>query len=246
MTPTYTACLVIIGNEILSGRTQDVNIQFLANGLGVAGITLREVRVIPDDEAIIIRTVNEVRQQFTYIFTTGGIGPTHDDITSAAIAKAFGVPLILHPDAHSQLQRYYAEEQLNEARLKMAYVPKGAELINNPVSSAPGFMIDNVYVLAGVPRIMQAMFEGLKHRLKGGPIVQTRQVSVYLAEGTIAKGFADLQQEYPEIDMGSYPFMRHERLATNLVLRGVDIPMLEEALGKLQAFIDSLSGERVE
>jgi molybdenum cofactor synthesis domain-containing protein len=246
MQKSYHACLIIIGNEILSGRTQDKNIQFIASGLGTQGIILREVRVIPDDEAVIITTVNEMRPRYDYVFTTGGIGPTHDDITSLAIAKAFGVELLRHPDAVKRLERHYGAGELNEARMKMAYVPEGATLIDNTVSSAPGFQIGNVYVMAGVPRIMQAMFDGIKHQLKGGAIIESRQLSVYFPEGIIAKGFSDLQEKYPAIEMGSYPFIRQARLATSLVLRGSDIALLERAYMDLEEFIDSLHGERVE
>lgn len=243
MTSPYTAALIIIGNEILSGRTQDSNTQFLAKELNALGIRLQEVRVIPDIEAIIIATVHTLKTQFDYIFTTGGIGPTHDDITSEAMAKAFAIPLILHEEARRRLASYYAEGDLNEARLKMAYIPEGAALIDNPVSSAPGFMLENVYVMAGVPRIMQAMFHGIKHTLKGGKIVESRDISVYLPEGAIAQGFAELQKHYPAVEMGSYPFIHQGRLGTSLVLRSEDIAQLEDAFAKVAGFIDKLGGE---
>src|SRR3954451_19193777 len=164
-----TACLLVIGNEVLSGRTRDANIQFLATHLGERGIPLREVRIIPDVPETIISTVNEVRAKFDYVFTTGGIGPTHDDITSECIARAFGVKWVLHEEARRRLAAGYANPaDLNEARLRMAHVPEGAVLIDNPVSRAPGFQIGNVFVMAGVPRIMQAMFDGIKHGLAGG------------------------------------------------------------------------------
>src|SRR6516165_12060779 len=153
-----TACLLVIGNEVLSGRTQDANIRFLAQGLGAIGIPLREVRVIPDVADTIVNTVNEVRAKFDHVFTTGGIGPTHDDITSGCVARAFGVPLIVHPEARRLLEGHYPPGGLNEARLRMAQVPEGASLLPNPISRAPGFQICNVYVLPGVPQIMQAIF----------------------------------------------------------------------------------------
>src|SRR5215467_6244662 len=161
----FTACVLIIGNEILSGRVQDENVAFLAKGLNEVGIRLKEVRVIPDDSDTIVGTVNEVRRAFDYVFTTGGIGPTHDDITSASIAEAFAVPLIIHPDARRLLESHYPPGGLNEARLRMAQVPDGATLLLNPISRAPGFRIDNVFVLPGVPQIMQAIFSELKHKL---------------------------------------------------------------------------------
>lgn len=237
-----SAALIIIGNEILSGRTQDSNTSFLAKQLNGLGIILREVRVIPDDEKVIIDTVNYLRTRFTYIFTTGGIGPTHDDITADAIAKAFAVPLIQHEDAVRRLSSYYEEGALNEARMKMAYVPEGAVLIDNPVSAAPGFILGNVYVMAGVPRIMQAMFEGIKHQLTGGNVIYSRELGVYLPEGTIAKGFAALQHAYTSVEMGSYPFIHNGRLGTCLVLRSEDTALLEEAFTAVKAFIAELNG----
>jgi len=182
-----TACVLIIGNEILSGRVQDANLAFLATGLNEAGVRLREARVIPDVAETIVSTVNEVRRNFDYVFTTGGIGPTHDDITSACIAEAFGVKLIVHPEAKRILESHYPPGGLNEARLRMAHMPEGSVLLLNPISRAPGFRIGNVYVMAGVPQVMQATFSELQHRLRGGAKVLSRSVSCGLGEGTIAK-----------------------------------------------------------
>lgn len=240
---TITAAILIIGNEILSGRTQDSNTQFLAKELNQLGIGVREVRVIPDDEAMIIGTVNALKAQFTYVFTTGGIGPTHDDITSSAMAKAFKVALVRHPEAVRRLSNYYEEGALNAARLKMADVPEGAELIDNPVSAAPGFRLENVYVLPGVPRIMQAMFHGIKHGLKGGSVVESRDISIYLPEGTIAEGFAALQEKYAVVEMGSYPFIHQGKLGTCLVLRSDNVPVLEEAFVAVKGFVTGLGAE---
>ena len=164
----YTACLIVIGNEVLSGRTRDANLQYLGRELNAIGVRLAEARVIPDDTAVIVTTVNDARARFDYVFTTGGIGPTHDDITSAAVAAAFGVPLERNPEAEARLRRHYEDKDLNAARLTMADIPRGADLIDNPVSQAPGFRLENVYVMAGVPRIAQAMFDGIRHTLKGG------------------------------------------------------------------------------
>ncbi len=164
-----TACVIIIGNEILSGRTAEANLRYLGRRLGELGVHLHEARVIPDTEDAIVTAVNQCRTIFDYVFTTGGIGPTHDDITSQSVAKAFGVPIKRNPDAVARLRAYYGAQHLNEARLKMANVPEGAHLINNPVSGAPGFEIGNVWVLAGVPSIMRVMFEGVTYRLTGGP-----------------------------------------------------------------------------
>ena len=240
---TVTACVLIIGNEILSGRTQDANLAFLANGLNEAGIRLREARVIPDDADVIIGTVNEVRRSFDYVFTTGGIGPTHDDITAASIAEAFAVPLILHPEAKRLLESHYPPGGLNEARLRMAQVPQGAALLPNPISRAPGFRIDNVFVLPGVPQIMQAIFSELKHKLQGGAALLSRSISCTLAEGTIAKDLGDLQARYPDLEIGSYPYFRRSDFGVTLVVRGTERERLGAAIEELKALIRTLGGD---
>jgi molybdenum cofactor synthesis domain-containing protein len=226
---TVTAALIIIGNEILSGRTQDANLAFLATELNEAGIQLREVRVVPDAEADIVEAVNALRTRFDHVFTTGGIGPTHDDITSASIAKAFDLPYGRHPEAERRLLAYYPPEKVNPARMKMAETPEGAELIDNPVSVAPGFTIGNVHVLPGVPSILQAMWAGLKPRLKGGAVVVSRSITVFCPEGEIAKPLGEIQALHPTVEIGSYPFMRQERFGTTLVLRSVDAAAIEAA-----------------
>src|ERR1700740_1399581 len=195
-----TACVLIIGNEILSGRTQDANLAFLARGLNEVGIRLREARVIPDEAGVIVSTVNEVRRAFDYVFTTGGIGPTHDDITAQCMADAFEVALIVHPEARRLLETHYPPGNLNEARLRMAMVPEGAQLLPNPISRAPGFQIGNVFVLPGVPSIMQGIFEQLKYRLVGGEKVLSRSISCQLAEGPLAHALAGLQERYPDVE----------------------------------------------
>lgn len=235
-----TAAVVIIGNEILSGRTQDVNLAYLGQQLNALGIRLREGRIVADVEDEIVAAVNELRRRYTYVFTTGGIGPTHDDITSESVAKAFGVKLIRHPEAERRLREHYGPERINEARLRMADMPQGAELIDNPVSIAPGYQIGNVFVLAGVPAIMRAMFDSLKHRLVGGAPVLSISISTRLAEGTIAEGLGALQKRYPELDIGSYPFFRGDRFGTTLVLRGIDAAMLSQAAQELRDLIRAL------
>jgi molybdenum cofactor synthesis domain-containing protein len=237
---TVTACVIVIGNEILSGRTKDKNLGFVAERLTEWGIRLTEARVIPDIEATIVETVNACRAAFDYVFTTGGIGPTHDDITAAAVAKAFGVKLHRHPEALKIMQRQVKPEDLNEARLKMADVPEGATLIDNPVSGAPGFQIGNVYVMAGVPMIMQAMLEGLRHKLVGGAPVLSRSVRAFLPEGTVAEGLGKIQARFAAIDIGSYPFFRKGRFGTSLVLRGTDEAELESAKGDVEALVREL------
>lgn len=202
-----TSALILIGNEILSGRTQDENTQFLARELGKLGIPLQEVRVIPDTREIIIRTVVELRAAFDEVFTTGGIGPTHDDITSPCIAEAFGVPLEIHPPTFTLLENHFLKENFNAARQRMAYLPQGAIPIANPISLAPGFSLGNVHVMAGVPRIMRAMFKNLTSRLKKGtPVISLTWHAFSLYEGNLAEGLKTIQERYPHVDIGSYPF----------------------------------------
>lgn len=219
-----TAALVMIGDEILSGRTQDKNLNFLAKNLSEHGIALREVRVIPDVTAEIIDAINAVRKKYDYVFTSGGIGPTHDDITSAAVAKAFDTNLILHKTAEEILQKHYGS-LLNDARLKMAYIPQGASLLDNPVSSAPGFRIENVFVMAGVPKIFEAMYLAAEKELVGGKKIQAKEITTELTEGVIARDLEDLQKKYPQVTMGSYPFVG----GTSLVFRSIDYVALEKS-----------------
>ena len=234
------ACLLVIGNEVLSGRTQDLNIKFIATGLGALGIPLREVRVIPDVRETIITTVNECRARFDHVFTTGGIGPTHDDITSECVAAAFGVPWEPHPEAWARMDRHYAAGQFNVARQRMATMPRGATLIDNAISIAPGFTIGNVHVMAGVPRIMQAMFTALAPTLQGGTPVQSRAVhAAGLLEGSIAEGLGAIQDRYPELDLGSYPYYRLTGSGVALVAKGTDIAALEACIAEVAALIEA-------
>ena len=216
---TITAALIIIGNEILSGRTQDANLAFLGEQLNELGVRLHEVRVIPDVEDTIIETVNTLRQAFDYVFTTGGIGPTHDDITSAAIAKAFGTELARHPEAEALLLGHYKPEDVTPARMKMADIPVGATLLDNPVSKAPGFRLENVHVLPGVPRIMQAMFKLFSHELVGGEPVLAASITSRVPEGTMASKLGEIQDSYPDADIGSYPFIKDGRAGACFVVR---------------------------
>jgi len=241
-----TAAVLIIGNEILSGRTQDTNLAYLAAGLNSVGVTLREARVVPDIAQEIVAAVNELRARYDYLFTTGGIGPTHDDITSEAVAKAFGVPWTLHPEAHQIFLEHYKPGELNEARLRMAHTPQGASLVRNAVSRAPGFRMGNVFVFAGIPRVMQAMFDAVKHDLKGGRPMLARTVSCHLAEGVIAKGLGEIQNCYPDLDIGSYPFYRRGEFGTSLVLRGRDAERLAAGTAEVIALVGDLGGTPVE
>jgi len=241
-----TACVILIGNEILSGRTQDKNLAWIAKELNEIGVRLIETRVIPDITDTIIETVNACRPNFTYIFTTGGIGPTHDDITSDAIAKAFDVKLERNKEAEAILQRHYGGEKLNAARLKMAYIPAGASLILNPVSAAPGFRIENVFVMAGVPSIMQAMFAEFRHELKGGAKMLSKTLSAYVTEGVIAERLSTIQDQCPAVEIGSYPFMRQHRLGTSLVARSTDAAALNAAHHKIKDLLLTLTQDVVE
>lgn len=237
-----TAALLVIGDEILSGRTKDKNIGYVAEYLTNIGIDLKEVRVVADEEPEIVAALNVLRARYTYVFTTGGIGPTHDDITSECVAKAFGVKWVLHPETHKIFKSIYKPEDLNEARLRMAHTPEGATLIINPVSRAPGFKMGNVYVMAGIPGVMQAMFDSVQPTLKGGPPVLSRTVSCDLPEGTIAKGLGAIQARYADVDIGSYPFYRRGSFGTSLVLRGREPKRLDQAAQEVLAMVKELGG----
>ena len=232
------AALIIIGNEILSGRTQDKNLSYLANWLNEIGIQLSEVRVIRDEEEVIVKTVNYLRETYSYVFTTGGIGPTHDDITSLSIAKAFDVELEVNDKALSILKEYYKDSELTDARMKMTMIPKGAELVENPVSKAPGFKIENVFVMAGIPLIMQGMLEGARKHLKGGDIIKSTSVDVFTPESNIAEELAELQNNFPSVEIGSYPFSKENRFGTSLVLRSEDENLLKQCELELLKIVD--------
>ena len=239
-----TACLIIIGNEILSGRTQDVNLQHLAIELNELGVRLREARVIPDIEQTIINTVNECREAFDHVFTTGGIGPTHDDITAASIAKAFNAELMIHPEIEVRIRAREAPSEVMESRMLMARVPVGSTLVDNPTGGPQGFQMGNVFVMAGVPMVMQAMVSSItKERLGGADPVRSRSVGCYLGESQIAGGLAAVQDEHPDVDVGSYPFYRKDGFGTNLVIRGTDESELETIVEKLKVLIVDEGGE---
>ena len=234
------AALIIIGNEILSGRTQDKNLSYLANWLNEIGIQLSEVRIIRDEEKIIIETVNYLRKTYNYVFTTGGIGPTHDDITSLSIARAFNVDLEINDKALSILKEYYKDSELTDARMKMTMMPKGAELVDNPISRAPGFKMENVFVMAGIPLIMQGMLEGARQYLKGGDVIKTTSVDVFTPESNVAEDLAQLQNKFPNVEIGSYPFSKENKFGTSLVLRSKDEELLNNCKLELQKIVDKL------
>lgn len=235
---SVTASLLIIGDEVLSGRTKDKNIGHIAERLTEVGIDLREVRIVADVEDDIIAAVNALRGRYTYVFTTGGIGPTHDDITADSIAKAFGVPIDVDPRARALLLEYIPEKDLNEARLRMARIPEGASLVVNEVSKAPGFRMENVIVMAGVPRIMQAMLEAVLPELEKGVPMLSATVLANALEGDVAAPLAAIAKRYPNALIGSYPFRDEQgRPNTNLVIRARDPDLLEEVRSQVAAML---------
>jgi molybdopterin-biosynthesis enzyme MoeA-like protein len=241
-----TACLIIIGNEILSGRTHDTNLPYLGQRLDQLGVRLKEGRVIADVESAIVAAVNECRINYDYVFTSGGIGPTHDDITTASVAAAFGVEVKEDPEARRRLVDFYSGQGLTPARLKMARVPAGAKLIDNPISAAPGFQLDNVFVLAGIPAVFKAMVETLAGRLSGGLPMLNRSLTTSLREGQLAAGLSELQERYHEVLIGSYPFFRDGRHGVSVVCRGTDDTRLRALLAELEKLVDTLGGTVVD
>ena len=231
----YTACVLIIGNEILSGRTQDVNLNHIALELGKQGVRVREARVVPDVMDVIVDAVNEARTTFDYVFTTGGIGPTHDDITADCIAKAFGVELVVNEEIAARIRARPADPEVMESRMRMARIPDGATLIDNITGGPQGFKKDNVYVMAGIPSVMRAMLSTV--RLQGGALVESRSVAAYLGESEVATGLTEIQNRYPHIDLGSYPFMREGRYGTTLVMRGTDPAALEAMRAEVKQLV---------
>jgi molybdenum cofactor synthesis domain-containing protein len=235
-----TAALLVIGDEILSGRTKDKNIGLVAEHCTQIGIRLKEVRIVADVEDAIVSAVNALRATYTYVFTTGGIGPTHDDITADSMARAFGTSIDVDPRAVALLRERYAEADITPARLRMARIPKGAELIENSVSKAPGFMLGNVIVMAGVPAVMQAMVEAVTPRLETGAKLISDSIRVEAPEGRVAAPLGDSQHAFPDVAMGSYPFHEDGRFGTNLVLRSTDEARLKLAKEDLIARLGPL------
>lgn len=223
------AAFLIIGDEILSGRTADENLNFLAQELTAIGINLSEVRVVKDIADDIIFAANQLRTKYDYVFTSGGIGPTHDDITSESIAKAFGDIYEKNEQAAAILEKFYGKENINDAKLKMAYLPRSATLLDNPVSSAPGFRIGNMFVMAGVPKIFQAMFFAAKKELPTGDIVKSVEIKISLGESAIAKELSDLQNNFKEVAIGSYPFKN----GTAIVFRSINDELLENSVDSI-------------
>jgi molybdenum cofactor synthesis domain-containing protein len=240
--PEVTAAVLVIGDEILSGRTKDKNIGYIAEYLTALGIDLKEVRVVGDEEAEIVAAVNALRSRYSYVFTTGGIGPTHDDITADSVAKAFGVSIDVDPRAHALMKAAYDKRgiEMTPARLRMARIPAGGDLVANALSVAPGFKIGNVIVMAGIPSVMQVMLDAVTPMLKTGRKMLSDTIELYRPEGEIGDMFGAHQKEFPDVSMGSYPFNREGRFGTHLVLRSTSAERLAEAMAGLKTKLDAL------
>ena len=238
----HTAAVIIIGNEILSGRTLDINTQEIALRLSEIGVSLIETRTIADDRTMIINTARELSSKYNYVFTTGGIGPTHDDITAESMAAAFNVRYVRNDEIYMILKNYYDKmgEKLNSAREKMAYIPESSKLLHNDATMVPGFVINNVFVMAGIPNIMKAILKSAIPMLKKGKVIQSKTLEVMMGESKIAISFEELQNKYKEVDMGSYPFTRNGSHGTALVLRSSNYNLLEKAFVELETIIKSI------
>ena len=230
------AAIIIIGNEILSGRTQDVNVVPISKWLNELGVILEEVRVIPDTESSIVKTINDVRKKFNYVFTTGGIGPTHDDITSRSIAKVFNLSYGYHKQAYEILEKYYKPENFNEGRKKMAMLPDKALLIFNPSSGAPGFIVENVYCLPGVPTILQSMLGGLNNKIKGGKKVLSKTICLMTVESEIAAPLEKVQNKFKDVEIGSYPFFRQGKIGVSIVIRSTEEDLISDCYRDIKNF----------
>tara|TARA_B100000959_G_scaffold219248_1_gene231517 strand:+ start:268 stop:1023 length:756 start_codon:yes stop_codon:yes gene_type:complete len=236
-----SAAIIVIGNEILSGRTQDVNVITISNWLNDLGIKLEEVRIIPDKEDSIVKTVNEIRRKFNYIFTTGGIGPTHDDITSQSIAKAFNLSYTYHKEAFTILKKYYGEKKFNKGRKKMAKLPKNALLIYNPSSAAPGFIIDNVHCLPGVPSILKSMLGGLKNRVIGGRKIFSETLNLITVESEIAFPLQKVQNKFNDTEIGSYPFFNKGKIGVSIVICSTEKELIKKCSKEILRFVKKKS-----
>ena len=231
------AAIIIIGNEILSGRTQDINVVTISKWLNELGVKLEEVRVIPDIEDSIVNTVRDIKKNFDYVFTTGGIGPTHDDITSKSIAKAFNLHYGYHKNAYKILEKYYSKEKFNIGRKKMAMIPTKATLILNPSSGAPGFIVENVYCLPGVPSILKSMLGGLNNKIRGGKKILNKTINIQGVESEIAKSLENIQNKFKSIEIGSYPFFRLGKIGVSIVIRSTDKKKIDVCYKEIVSFL---------
>ena len=240
------AAILIIGNEILSGRTQDTNTSSIALWLNSIGVKIQEVRVIPDTEVTIVETVNVLRKANNYVFTTGGIGPTHDDITAASISKAFGLSYEIHKEAFKILESYYKPGEFNEGRQKMVWMPKDAKLILNPTSGAPGFNVENVFCLPGVPSILKSMLGGIKNEIVGGKPILSQTISLRTVESEIAESLTNVQNNNKDVEIGSYPFFRAGKLVVSIVIRSEDQSKINTCSSQILNFINKKKIEVVD
>ena len=231
------AAIIVIGDEILSGRTQDINVTFLAKWLNELGVRVEEVRVIADKQKSIINCIKEIKKKFKYIFTTGGIGPTHDDITSKSIAKAFKLSYGYHREAYEILKKYYKPGEFNEGRKKMAKIPQNAKLIYNPSSGAPGFIVKNVFCLPGVPSILESMVEGIRDKIVGGKKILSKTISVNTVESEIARSLETVQHKFKNIEIGSYPFFRMGKVGVSIVMRSTEMKNINDCSRQILSFI---------
>ena len=231
------AVIIIIGNEILSGRTQDVNVVSISKWLNELGVKIEEVRVIADTEDIIVKTINDVRKKFNYVFTTGGIGPTHDDITSRSIARAFNLSYGYHKEAYKILETYYGAENFNKGRKKMSMLPDKALLIFNPSSGAPGFIVDNVYCLPGVPSILNSMLGGLNSKIKGGKKILNKTIALRTVESEIASSLEKVQNNFKDVEIGSYPFFKQGKIGVSIVIRSTNEELISLCYKDIENFI---------
>jgi molybdenum cofactor synthesis domain-containing protein len=240
------AAILIIGNEILSGRTQDTNTSTLATWLNSIGVKVGEARVIPDIEKTIIDTINLLRKNYDYVFTTGGIGPTHDDITAESISKAFGLKYEIHQEAFKILEAYYKKGEFNEGRQKMVWMPQNANLILNPTSGAPGFNVENVFCLPGVPSILKSMLGGLKNRIVGGEPILSKTISLRTVESEIAKSLTKVQENNQDVEIGSYPFFQAGKLGVSIVIRSEDQSKIDTCNSQILKFVNEKNIEIVD
>ena len=242
----FNAAILIIGNEILSGRTQDTNTSTLATWLNSLGVKVEEVRIIPDVEETIINSVNLLRKQHNYVFTSGGIGPTHDDITSESISKAFQLPYEKHEEGYKILEAYYKQGEFNDGRQKMIWMPRGANLILNPTSGAPGFYVENVFVLPGVPSILKSMLGGIKNKIIGGNPIISHTISLRTFESHIADSLTAVQNKYNNVEIGSYPFFQAGKLGVSIVMRSDDQDLLDKCSSDVMNFVNKKKIEIVD
>ena len=242
----FNAAILIIGNEILSGRTQDTNTSTLATWLNSLGVKVGEVRIIPDVEETIVSSVNLLRKNYNYVFTSGGIGPTHDDITSESVSKAFNLPYEKHEEGYKILEAYYKPGEFNDGRQKMIWMPRGANLILNPTSGAPGFYVENVFVLPGVPSILKSMLGGIKNKIVGGNPIISHTISLRTFESHIADSLTDVQNKYQDVEIGSYPFFQAGKLGVSIVMRSDDQNLINKCSSDVMSFVNDKKIEVVE